>query len=567
MAVRHLAFTAFFWSLVAAAVTWPLILDPFGRLLGDPDVDVWNHAWGYWFVAEALARGELPFFTLWSGAPEGGTLWFIDAVGAFAAVPLTLVFGAGVSYNLVMFLRVAFAGFAAAGLCEALSGKGPHTRLAGVAYASSPFLVSELGNGISEVCAVAGVPLSLWALISLFSRARAGEARVRDYVLVGLSSGFAAAATPYYGLVVGSLGLVLVFREFRLLDPRRSTGRRVWIGLAAAGVLAASLALPPLLAFRASLYAPDALIERTGPPKLSLLAHNAVDPREYLNPREVRSVDLKEKYKESFIHTGYVRWSVLLLCVIALIRRPELRFWAIPAGVAALMGLGTFLWWGQDWVRLGGNLISLPFWWAIKVFPGLAITHPLRLSLGLQAVLTALAGAALAGVGPPRWRPLLVGVLALGVAAETAVAGGAVWPIRTSEAAIPGAYEGLPEGVVLDLPTLVGETMAMQRYFWYQTGHRHPLPYPPDIRVNRPRDVATMWYFSRFCTVMSNGGRAEDLPIPDSLRSHLRQRYVAVLVHEALEAQAGMRGAHRTVLERALGAPEEKDGVLVWRLR
>ena len=40
------------WLAVAMVVTWPASLSPASTLIGHPDVDVWNHAWGFWYVAE-----------------------------------------------------------------------------------------------------------------------------------------------------------------------------------------------------------------------------------------------------------------------------------------------------------------------------------------------------------------------------------------------------------------------------------------------------------------------------------------------------------------------------------
>ena len=88
------------WTVAAIALTFPAVLG--GELIGDPRGDVWNHAWGFWYVAEALGRGELPLHTLLAGGPDGGTLWFIDTPGAVLMSPVTWLLGPAFAYNLVL---------------------------------------------------------------------------------------------------------------------------------------------------------------------------------------------------------------------------------------------------------------------------------------------------------------------------------------------------------------------------------------------------------------------------------------------------------------------------------
>ena len=52
----RLALGYFAFAAVLLAPAWVR-----GQLVGHPDVDIWNHIWGYWFVADALASGRLPW--------------------------------------------------------------------------------------------------------------------------------------------------------------------------------------------------------------------------------------------------------------------------------------------------------------------------------------------------------------------------------------------------------------------------------------------------------------------------------------------------------------------------
>ena len=65
---------------------------------------------------------------------------------------------------------------------------------------------------------------------------------------------------------------------------------------------------------------------------------------------------------------------------------------------------------------------------------------------------------------------------------------GAPWPIATSDATIPAIYEVVAKDRrnvgVLDLPTDSGSTMKASKYLYYQTYHKKPIPYAPDVRAS-----------------------------------------------------------------------------------
>ena len=152
-----------FWLIVATVVLWPAPASMGSVLIGHPDVDVWNHAWGYWFVPHSLASFQIPFSTDLIGIPDGGDLYFIDFIGALLGAPLAWVFGPAVAYNGVMLLRVALAGLAGQVLAEKVLGRGPHCVVTGFALVSLPFLLCEMSNGISEVVAIHWIPWTLAA--------------------------------------------------------------------------------------------------------------------------------------------------------------------------------------------------------------------------------------------------------------------------------------------------------------------------------------------------------------------------------------------------------------------
>ena len=548
-----------FWVAVAMVVAYPTSLSPQSMLLGHPDVDVWNHAWGFWFVPHQLASFSLPFATDLIGVPEGGDLYFIDMVGALLGTPISWIFGPAAAYNAVMIGRIAAAGMAGQTLTQEVLGPGPHTAFAGLGLATLPFLLAEMSNGISEVVAIHWIAWSLWAACRLMA-SPSRRAWIRLGVLIGLTT----AASFYYGLVtimmvtvLGGLHGVRLWRagrrlEFGMLrDPLRGMGA------------SAALALPFWGAFQWSLHSENALIVR--PKEFAvgwILSHNAVDPRTYVMPGSFQSVDLAA-YGEAFVHTGYLRWVVIALAVVGIVRQPKVRDWAIAAAVSLVFGLGPILYLGE-WVKVGGYSVSLPFYWAQLLLPDVAITHPLRLSIGGQIATVVLAAGGLASLK----RGWLVPVAGVALAVESLALSPGPWPVPNSSAAIPEVYAAIPtDGPVLDLPGSVGATMATSRYFWNQTAHRRGIPYSPNVRLDSARDLEVQSAFTDPYLRESEHRVVEDpAKGPDLYQKALAKRYSAIVLHSDLEDRANLKSAYGPVLNAVFGPPSIDGPIQVWLL-
>jgi hypothetical protein len=536
------------WFAFAAALLAPA----WGRgdLVGHPDVDVWNHAWGLWWWAETLGRGELPWHTALLSHPGGGTLWFADPLGALAALPVTLLAGPAVAWNLLLVTRVAWAGFHARRFAGLLGVPGPHTVVAGVAFATSPYLLAELHNGISEVCATGWVPL---VLAEWLRAAREGGARA--WSRAGLVLGMTAWATPYYALALVILLLPATLFRLRGAVP---AWRAALPGLLVAGLLGGGA----VATWRAALSAPDAVIQRDETSESSLMRHNAVDLREPFLPGAFRSVDYAAEYGgEQFRHSVALGLVVLGLAAVAVVRRPRaLLPWLALLLAAVVLGLGSRPFFAGRYVA--GESVHLPFGWLVSRIPGLAITHPARLAVVAHAVAAALAADALRDRGRAAWAllPLLL--------VERLLFSATPWPVSGSPSTVPPIYTEIaassdPRGV-LDLPAQVRRTMATSAYFWYQTVHGRPLPWWPNVRTDDNGDRVAVRAF--IPPRASAGMRPRfDALSPEAL-AHLCRHYGWVIVHPAFDRLTQAAGESTRVLAEAWGAPEEVDGLRVWRV-
>ncbi len=458
-AVGHLA--------LAVLATWPLVRSPLERLLGDPNVDVWNHAWGPWWWAASLSEGQLPWHTELLRWPEGGTLWFIDPLLAGVGAPLVPLLGAAGAYNAALLLDVAFTSWAARRLALALGCRPGPAWVASVAAVSSAWLACELHNGISEATHLGFVALALtWAHEATLTPS------LKSWARAGLGVGLATAASPYLGLGTGIALLVRGLPQVRF----------AWAG----GLVAALTASPVLAAMKGQLHAVDAIVKHPPEMNAQLALHNAVDPRTFVQPFGFRSVDLS---LEGFEHSMYLGLFALGLALYS-------RRWAWwPSIVACLVfALGPYLYLGGSLVRFSEGHLRLPWWLIQSLAPGLAVTHPLRLAVPALMLVCGLAGSGawrLLRVVPERLRrPALVGLLLL-VGLDGLVLSGAPWPHQTADGRVPEVYEAIGRGAgqpvgeaVLDLPTDAGHTMATSRYLFWQTGHWRPIPYAPDARAS-----------------------------------------------------------------------------------
>jgi hypothetical protein len=211
---------------------------------------------------------------------------------------------------------------------------------------------------------------------------------------------------------------------------------------------------------------------------------------------------------------------------------------------------------------LSGNLISLPFDWARKILPQIAITHPLRLSIGGQIIITCLAMVGLnhlRNIVPQKLTTPMLCFSAVIICAEGMWGSSATWPIPSSNAEIPDLYPSADERGILDLPAEAGTSMKTSKYFWFQTKHERPIPYTPDARLGSTRDLET---FKNF--IGSDGVKEEPSSISSQSQLHIRNLYSTIVLHRELETNKAVQ--YQKVLTEAFGEPEQKEDLLYWKL-
>lgn len=543
--------------LLALAATWPMVLHPFSRMVGHPDGDVWNHAWGPWWFWESLSSGNLPWHTELLHAPSGGTLWFIDPMGAILGAPLVPVLGIVGTWNLLILGYLAAASWGARSLASRITDDMT-AWLASVAVLFGPYLLSEVHNGISEAVNVAPALVALALGDQAFR-----EGGRRTWILLGVALAVTALGSAYYLLAVGVVLAVWAVPW----SVRRPSGSEL-AGAATGGAIAGAGAAAVGAFMWASIQASDALVFRSDAPSETLELHNAVDPLTYLAPGGFQSVDLAG-WGEAFLHSGYLGWVLVVLAALGL-RATRRWDWLAAIGVSLIVGLGSYLFLAGAYVEVGaGSRLALPHRFLTGLLPPQALTHSLRLAMPGIALVGALAAAGLASVSSPR-RGLLV----------AAAVADLLWsnplPLATTPPLDSGYAEWIAEqpgdGIVLDLPANVGNTMATSRYAVQQTTHGKPIPYRPDVRGSTSALLGVPAFLplvlaSEHRDEHRGGltGAMEDAADPDP--AGLSNRGVRwIVLHTELERGQEGTAEIETLLTGWFGSPKSSGDHKVWAL-
>lgn len=543
----------------------PVLAQPSTLAIGHPNNDVWNHVWGYGFVAQSIASGEWPLHTDLLNWPHGGTLWFIDLLGALITLPINWASGPVAAYNAGMLIQWVLAGLGMYALAWRVTQSQPGAWAAGVAFQTMPHVMGQAYNGISETLMVGFLPLALLAVRELFH----APSR-RNATVAGLTMGITALANWYYGLFAG---LALIGLVLRAVWRNRGRPSRSTIELAAifTGVTVAVVG-PAFVAFRESMSAVDAVVTRD--PQFvwaTLVLHNMTDVVSFFRPGKHYSPDLKEAFGEDLLVVVYLGHALLWPALIGFRStvRSRMKSWGWLALGYFVLALGPFLFIAGDYVSAFGGWIPLPFLALFKGAPMFSrISHAYRFSVGVSLALCMLLAWSLRSMKgrrvSPWWIAAAIVMLRIG---ESTLASPAPFPLPVANAAVTPAVAALRDGAVLDLP--VGRpVLARSQYSLAQLQHQQPSPYglndplPQSLRANR---------FLRFLVEMEYSATATlpaQLPWFDLELG--RQAAVAdglrwVVMHEA-SYPSGQFGRTARFLDIVATPVEHKDGVRIYRL-
>jgi hypothetical protein len=225
--------------------TLPGSLFPSSSLLGYPG-DNFQHAWFLWHFARAVSHSRNPFYTRLLFYPSRVTLaWSTaDPLAGLIALPLSLLAGPAVAYNLSLVLQLALSAFFARLLCLRISRNEPAAFIGGLIFGFSPFLLAHALGHLSLVTAFP-IPLFVLALDRIFA---AQNPSWKSGIPLGLALLLAAFAHYNYVVICVFFAFfwLLVERMVHFSSQRLRFLNRVWKPLAA-GAATFLLGFSPLL--------------------------------------------------------------------------------------------------------------------------------------------------------------------------------------------------------------------------------------------------------------------------------------------------------------------------------
>ncbi len=471
----HLLVIAFY-ALLAAIITFPLILNLSSAFAGFVYGDAYEMAHHVWWFGYALRHGE-PLFTqtllAYPNGIDGALMWAVP-LQYFPAWALALVLPLPAALNLQLLLSMALNGWAmwvlARYLVTRVTGQESAflpALIAGAVYMLFPTMQGHLGAGHAGLIAAWGAPLYAYFLFRLADEPRNLRLIAGTALTFVISTGGHPLQTIYLLLPLTALfGIALVFqRKWRELA--RIT-LAAGIGAAAYGVI---FLLPSLgSTFGTAAYTDEGGVVRYSADLLAVVTPSFFHPLfgrlDYTH--QVLGVNIDEG-------AAYIGIAAAVLGVIAVIRVRAARWWVLVALVAYVFSLGALLKIFDQpvTVELEGYRSNIPLPFALVAeLPVISLAR----TPGRFNFLTALAVAVLAGYGASwltKWaRPIrYAAVLALigWIAFEYQL----FFPLPTAPAALPGALRDLEGRAVLDLP--YENLVTAKQALYLQTAHELPL--------------------------------------------------------------------------------------------
>lgn len=484
--VWRLGLVATLYLLIAIVVTYPVAFRLSSELAGTEGKDAFEHIWMLWWAKKALvdlrtslANSSFLHYPLQLYHP----MLAVEPYTKLVAIPLVMVFGPLVAYNLHFLAVFMLAGLSMYLLCYYLTRSSPASFLGGLIFAFFPSVMTHATMTIIDTI-IYWYPLYALSLLLLLKRPTIGRAFLCG-VLLALTSLAGLKHTAYFVIPFTLLFFLYNFWAKRegLLNPFFLRCFAVVLGTAF--LLVAPFFLPFLLT---GLSGGLTYLVRGGTIRYSADLwsfflpspfHPFLGRIEPLHSWAMRAID---SYGGSFLeNVQYVGLFPLLLSLIAVVRLPKkkARMWVILGLGAAILALGPLLKVGGDLLvyRVSGekSYVVLPYA-LVKGLPFYKFGRtPARLGYTLIFSLAILAsyGAdwVLRRVRKVGWRASLTGALALLILFEYM----AIFPFPTSGGVVPAFYKEIaqdPEDyAILDLPLLNRWTDHYATY--YQTIHQH----------------------------------------------------------------------------------------------
>jgi hypothetical protein len=364
-------------------LSWPLAANFTTAIPGD-GFDGWQNYWNLWWMREAvLCLQTSPFFTYLLYYPTGASLLFhtLNPFNGLLTMPLQLLGGVAVAYNLVVLFSFVVGGFGAYLLALqtlAWTGqeRGPARSMrlaafvAGIVYTFSPFHFAHL-LGHMQVLSLEWLPFYVLYLLRAW---QSPQRRWGDALKAGFFLALTGLCDWYYVLyLLLFTALAVVYfacRRARMWGAGAVSNWGYLLAVPLIVLLLFAVALSPLLV-------PMVLEARGGEYLIPDPTHGLIlsaDLLAFFTPPQFHPLwgqaarAMSDRFasppSEHTVFAGYVPLLLGLAALVALWREPLARFWGLNLAAFFILALGPVL-------HVGGRTDFLA--------PGLEIPLPYRL--------------------------------------------------------------------------------------------------------------------------------------------------------------------------------------------
>lgn len=486
---------------VSIFITWPLVTDLSGQLIGHDTSDAYEMGHHIWWFKYALQNGQPLFYQSLLAYPDGiqGISLWSNPLQFFPAWAFAFFMPIATAYNVTILLTMALNGLAMWWLVRYLLQRASPSMsnddyseipalFAGLVFLAFPIFQGHLFGGHAGLMVMWPVPLLVWALFRLIEP----TTTVTTAITVSRSTilrRFALAVILFVMSPFGhTLQLIYVLMPLMGLFLLWRLAQRDWRGAAyvtvvglMGGVLLLIFLIPVIQdTFSTEAYAGEGFVEYSAD-LLGIVTPSFMHP--FFGQFEYTHRVLGVNLIEGSSYVGLLAALLALVAVISNHQRRESRWWLLLAAVVWLLSLGPLvkLFDQPLTVQVADTetYLALPWAWIYNL-PGFSLARtPGRFTFTLALAIAALAGYGLAVIWQgmhKRPRGVQIGVaavLSLFVLWEYQ----SFWPYPTQPADVPEAIKLLADRddvrAVMDVPW--GNLLAAKDGLYLQSWHQKPL--------------------------------------------------------------------------------------------
>ena len=552
-----------------------------GCACGDEMQEVWFLKWTPW----AILHGHNPFFTNWMDYPSGANLATNTVMPALAILvaPVTWLFGAISSYNLLMWASFPVSALACCFVVRRVTASNLAALVAGALYGFSPYMV---GQGVAHVFLIFAPlpPLIFYALFRIVV-VQEGSARRWGLVLAVLVivQFFISQEVAADTVIVAAIALVILILANRGALTRRRVDYALRAGLYSVAIAFVVLAYPVYF----QLLGPQAIHGAThgtthSPLKLDVLGTIVPNSLQWWSPSFLSRLGNKFMGGDLGENGSYLGAPLVAVLGLILWKMRANRWVLYVTGVllaTEILSMGR-------WLMVANHTIHVPLpWTAFGKISFLQSDLPNRFALFASFFV-----AVLVALGITRWRdwsrqpvpsrPRVPRVALHGGLSVLAVASFALYlprlPIITSPVPVVPAFFTspldlqIPAGsVVLPFPISASPhatSMLWQvraGFRWKMIGGEAIIPTPRDHVTGQPASTRPV-QVTQFLSYWS-GANTRDPTLDDALVARMREfvflNDVGTVVLDPTTPHASQAF---TLFRDALGAPTSEGGLDVW---